>query len=102
MSCDVGEATEGLRMSCDVGKVMAGLGMSCDVREVTERFIFQPFHYFTYITAHYPTLLLLLLHHRFFTYITWQAAHAQKAAIREIRYIDRFDINIQVVPKFDC
>ena len=25
MSCDVGEATEGLRMSCDVGKAREGL-----------------------------------------------------------------------------
>ena len=25
MNCDVGEATEGLRMSCDVGKATEGL-----------------------------------------------------------------------------
>ena len=37
--------------------------------------ILQPFHCFTYITAHSPTLLSLLLPHRIFTYVTWRAAH---------------------------
>ena len=35
----------------------------------------QPFRFFTYVTAHSPTLLLLLLRHRLFTYATWRAAH---------------------------
>ena len=37
--------------------------------------ILQPFHCFTYVTAHSPTLFSLLQRHRIFTYITWQAAH---------------------------
>ena len=37
--------------------------------------ILQPFRCFTYITAHSITLLLLLLCHRLFTYLIWQAAH---------------------------
>ena len=42
----------------------------------TSQLILQPFHCFTYITVHSPTLLLLLLrHHKFFTYVTWRAAH---------------------------
>ena len=32
--------------------------------------------HFTYITAHSPTLLSLLLPHRIFTYVTWRDAHA--------------------------
>ena len=37
--------------------------------------ILQPFRCFTYITAHPPTLLSLVLRHRLFTYVTWRAAH---------------------------
>ena len=37
--------------------------------------IVQPFRCFTYVTAHFPTLLSLLLRHRIFTYVTWRAAH---------------------------
>ena len=36
------------------------------------QFILQPFRCFTYVTAHSPTLLSLLLRHRLFT---WRAAH---------------------------
>ena len=46
------------------------------VTSPTSQLILQPFRCFTYITAHYPTLISLLLHHRLFTYITWRAAHA--------------------------
>ena len=41
----------------------------------TSQLILQPFRCFTYVTAHSPILLSLLLHHRLFTYVTWQAAH---------------------------
>ena len=37
--------------------------------------ILQRFRCFTYETGHGPTLLLLLLRHWLFTYVTWQAAH---------------------------
>ena len=37
--------------------------------------ILQPFRCFTYVTAHSPTLLSLLLCHKIFTYVTWRAAH---------------------------
>ena len=51
--------------------------MNCDVGEVTERLllILQLFCHFTYVTAHSPRLLSLLLRDRFFTYVTWRAAH---------------------------
>ena len=42
----------------------------------TSQLILQPFRCFTYDTVHSPTLLSLLLRHRLFTYVTWQAAHA--------------------------
>ena len=41
---------------------------------LTPQLILQPFRCFTYVTAHSPTLLSLLLRHRFFTYVTWRAA----------------------------
>ena len=41
----------------------------------TSQLIFQPFRCFTYVTAHSPALLSLLLRHRIFTYVTWRAAH---------------------------
>ena len=42
----------------------------------TSQLILQPLCCFTYVTAHSPTLLSLLLRHRFFTYVIWRAAHA--------------------------
>ena len=39
----------------------------------TSQYILQPFRCFTYVTAHSPTLVSLLLRHRLFT---WLAAHA--------------------------
>ena len=41
----------------------------------TSQGILQPFHGFTYVTAHSPTFLSILLRHRLFTYVTWRAAH---------------------------
>ena len=41
----------------------------------TSQLILQPFRCFTYITAHSPPLLSLLLRHRLFMYVTWRAAH---------------------------
>ena len=40
--------------------------------------ILEPFRRFTYVTAHSPTLPLLHLRNRHFTYFTWRAAHAQR------------------------
>ena len=44
----------------------------------TSQLILQPFCCFTYVIAHSPTLLSLLLCHRLFTYVTWRATHARK------------------------
>ena len=56
MNCDVGKATEGLENELwrrwSEGKV----GEWAEL-------ILQPFHHFTYITAHSPTLPLLYLYH---------------------------------------
>ena len=41
----------------------------------TSQHILQLFRCFTYVTAHSPTLLSLLLSHRLFTYVTWRASH---------------------------
>ena len=42
----------------------------------TSQLILQPFRCLTYVTAHSPALLSLLLRHMLFTYVTWRAAHA--------------------------
>ena len=52
--------------------------------------ILQLFLYFTYVTAHSPTLLSLLLRHRLFTYVTWRTAHGYKAW----RLVDRYHVII--------
>ena len=43
---------------------------------LTSQLILQPFRCFTYVIAHSPTFLSLLLRHRLFTYVTWRTAHA--------------------------
>ena len=102
MSCDVGKATEGLENECDVGEVTERLEneLSYDynyelssfsnlsgtsptshsfsnpsVALPTSQLILQPFRWFTYVSAHSPTLLSLPLRHRLFTYVIWRAAH---------------------------
>ena len=99
--CDVGEAKEGLvnelwrrwsnkkgcRMSYDIGssahsptfpslRLCHSSFSNPSIDLLASQLILQPFHCFTYITAHSPTLLLLLLCYRLFTYVTWWAAHA--------------------------
>ena len=46
-------------MSCEVGKATEGLE--------NELFILQPYHHFTYVTTHSPTLLSLHLRHSSFS-----------------------------------
>ena len=43
----------------------------------TSQFILKSFFRFSYVTVHSPTLLSLL-HHRIFTYVTWQATHTSQ------------------------
>ena len=43
----------------------------------TSLLILQSFRYFTYVRAHSPTLLSLILCHWLFTYVTWRAAHVK-------------------------
>ena len=90
MSCDVGKTTEELEKELwrrwNDGNV--GTFPSLHLRYssfpnpsvalLTSQLILQPFRCFTSVTAHSPTLLSLLLLHRLFTYVTWQAAHGNK------------------------
>ena len=46
----------------------------------TSQLILEPFRYFTYVTAHCPTLLSFLLRHKLFTYVTWRAANATRSS----------------------
>ena len=41
----------------------------------TSQLNLQPFRCLTYATVHSLTFLSLLLRHKFFTYVTWRAAH---------------------------
>ena len=92
MSCDVGEATESLEneqsSQCySHSRAHYPSFPSLHLRHSsfsnpslalsTSQLILQPFRCFTYITAHSPTLILLLLCHRIFTYFTWRAAHVR-------------------------
>ena len=43
----------------------------------TSQLILLLFRRFTYVTAHSPTLPLLVLRHKLFTYITWRADHGK-------------------------
>ena len=71
---DVGEAKEGFQ---NEGFHLRHSSFSNPSAALpTSQLILQPFRCFTYVTAHSQTLLSLLLRHRIFTYITWQAAHA--------------------------
>ena len=47
----------------------------------TSQLILQPFRCFTYVTAHSPTVLSVLLRLRLFTYVAWRAAHALNIAV---------------------
>ena len=54
----------------------------------TSQLILQPFRCLTYVAAHSPTLLSLLLHHMLFSYVTWRAAYnfkKQSVRIEKIR-----------------
>ena len=60
-------------MSCDVGEVIESLEneqssfSNLSITSHTSQLILQPFHRFTYITAHSPILPLLNLHHSSFS-----------------------------------
>ena len=67
MSCDVGKATEGLEneLWCRWSELCSFSNLP--VTSPTPQLILQPFHCFTYVTAHFPTLPLLHLHHSSFS-----------------------------------
>ena len=82
MSCDVGKATEGLEIKLwrrwsdrKLGEWPHSSFSNPSVALPTSQLILQPFHCFTYVIAHSPTLLSLLLRHKLFAYVTWRAAH---------------------------
>ena len=67
----------------------------------TSQLILQPFCSFTYITAHSSTLLLFLLHHRIFTYVTWRATHGRRQhgwKLPEISLTSMIEIHIFCKP----
>ena len=80
MSCDVGEVMESLENENELWRRWSD-GNLCSFSKLSvtspmSQLILQPFRCFTYVTAHSPTLLSLLLRHTIFTYVTWRAAHA--------------------------
>ena len=52
----------------------------------TSQLILQLFRCITYVTAHSPILLSLLLRHRLFTYVTWRAAHETNCCLTSLNY----------------
>ena len=77
-SCEVGEAKEGLGNELwrrwNNGSSFPNPSLALP----TSQLILQRFRCFTYVTAHSPTFLSLLLPHRIFTYVTWRAAHGRR------------------------
>ena len=73
MNCDVGEALLFSKLS--VASATSQLILQPFLALPTLQLIFQSFRCFTYVTAHFPTLISLLLLHRLFTYVTWRVAH---------------------------
>ena len=67
MSCGIGEATESLENELRFQSLHLchSSFSNPSVTLPTSQFILKSFRYFTYVTAHYPTLLSLLLRHRF-------------------------------------
>ena len=55
----------------------------------TSQLILQPFHCFTYITVHSPTLISLLLCHRIFTCVSWRAARGEREREKRERERER-------------
>ena len=76
MSCDEGEATKAYSPNFLSLHLRHSSFCNPFIALPTSQLILQPFHCFTYVTDHSPTLLSLLLRHRFFTYVTWLAVHA--------------------------
>ena len=83
-----------------VQRIMGGSPGDClfsnlSIPSPTSQLILQPFHHFTYITAHSPTLSSLYLHHssflqpfRCFTYIT---AHSSILLLLLLRHSSFFN-----------
>ena len=75
-ACDVGEAKEGAHSPTFPSLHLRHSSFSNpSVALPMSQLILQPFRCFTYVTAHTPTLLSLLIRHRLFTYVTWRATH---------------------------
>ena len=79
-ACNVGEAKEGLENELLIHQTFPSLHHTSfstpSVTLPTSQLILQLFLCFTYVTAHSPTLLSLLLRHRLFAYVTWRATRA--------------------------
>ena len=80
MTCDVGEETESLE---NEQNLRHNSFSNPSVALPTSQLILQSFRCFTYATARSPTLLSLLLRHRFFIYVTWRAAHGSNSPKRQ-------------------
>ena len=76
ISCDVGEATEAELILQALSLHLRHSSFSNPSLPLpTSQLILKLFRSFTYVTAHSPTPLSLLVRHRIFTYVTWRAAH---------------------------
>ena len=101
MSLDVGEVTERLKneLCYDYNYELCSYS-NLSITSPTSQLILQPFCCFTYVTAHSPTLLQLLLCHKIFNYVTWRAAH-------EIAYINMIlmvllQSDVRIITPYHC
>ena len=87
MNCDVGEVT--VRLENEQSLHLRHSSFSNpSVASPTWQLIIQPFRCFTYIAA--PILLSFLLRHKFFTYVTWRAAHGKSKIMRPSNRIRQY------------
>ena len=75
MNCDVGEVTESLENElCSFSNL--------SFTSLTSQLILQPFHRFTYVTVHSPTLPLLYLRHSSFSNSSFPSHMSQALHLR--------------------
>ena len=100
MSCDVGEATDGLENEMwrrwsdgKVGELAQRSSFSnLSVTSPTSQLILQPFRRFTYVTAHSPAIPLFHLRHSSFSNPYFASPVSQALHLRHLASLKCFDI----------
>ena len=84
MSCDIGEVTERLENEQSSLYLRHSSFSNPSVALPASQLILQPFHRFTYVTAHSPTLPLFHLHHSSFSNPSFAFPKSQALHLRHL------------------